>query len=107
MNKHDKFLKSLAKQRLSISEIIRALGIYYIASEGLSSLAEINNGMCEEFAKDVCRIIPDAEARWDDEISGNDPICGTHKVIIHKGRYYDAQCPQGTTNYRELLWSRP
>lgn len=63
----------------------------------------INSGLCEDFAHDVARLVPGAQATWVDEL---DPtLLGPHDahcVVVFKGRYYDAEAPDGVEWLRDI-----
>ncbi len=108
--KHNLHIESIRKQKLPINKVIPAVVNLYIDLYEQDAI-EINNGMCEDFAADVCSLVSNAKAFWLDEIN---PIIKdefgekirnitAHKVIKYRGRYYDSQCPEGTTNWKELI----
>lgn len=79
---------------------------------GLSPF-DINNGYCEEFARQVCRLVngaeetsapgegfsPEEAAEWG--IEPEELLFG-HVWIEYKGRCYDAECPEGVEDVHDL-----
>jgi len=59
---------------------------------------EINNGRCDEFAFKVQEVIPRATV-WETPLNSKYP---THLWIEYKGKHYDAECPNGVEDFREL-----
>ena len=103
--KHDERIRAIPRS-LPISGIIEAVVAAYLDLYGLNEASEINQGMCEDFAEDVCSLVPGAEAYWDDELGNydsDDVATGSHKVIAYQGKFHDSQCPEGTDDWRTLL----
>lgn len=87
---------------MNITELIHCKVDQYI-SDGLAiSVESINDGKCEEFAEEVCSLVPGAEAWWEDELGDTGEYVG-HKVIRYKGMYYDSQNPEGHRDWRFLM----
>ncbi len=104
-SKHTGCIEAIRRRGLTnISDVITAVVGVYLDLYALKEPCEINHGMCEDFAEDVCSLIPGAEAHWDDEL-GSDQ--GSHKIIVYQGRYYDSQCPEGTDDWRSLVRLTP
>lgn len=72
----------------------------------------INCGLCEDFAVDVIVRAGTGEFIWLDDIkpvlvrrrrvrrrSSNEI---NHAAVLHDGKYYDAECPQGVSDYNKL-----
>lgn len=60
----------------------------------------INNGRCGEFAREVSQRVDDAKvcSYPDYECPGS---IG-HEWIMHRGQFYDAECPEGVEDWRDL-----
>jgi hypothetical protein len=97
--KHNEALKRI--QPRNITQVIKEVTAIYLDLYNLTELYQINHGMCEDFAEDVCRLMPGAIALWNDEIDPNSPFA--HKVILYGRKYYDCECPKGTRNWRKLM----
>jgi hypothetical protein len=54
---------------------------------------DINNGQCEEWAYAAAELIPEAFPAWMDE---------DHCVLVYRGRFYDADCPDGVDDVEDL-----
>ena len=59
--------------------------------------AQINNGECDLFVDRVMELCP--EAGWGETDFETEP---GHVYLTHEGRCYDAECPEGVTDYRDL-----
>ena len=88
---------------VTIQQAIGSVLQSYIDKGYVANAEQVNHGGCEEFAEDVCRLVPDAEAWWDDELGDYGDDFGGHKVIRYQGMFYDSQCPDGTLNWAELV----
>jgi len=104
--RHNDCIESLRRKGGTISAVIEELAGHYVRMYGLGGVEEINWGMCEDFAEDVCRLVPGAYAAWDDELGGYDGALGCHKMIVYGGRYYDSECPEGTEEWEDLIRNR-
>lgn len=62
---------------------------------------DINNGWCETYGEMVRERLPEAECAWLDELTDDDTV-PNHYVVIYRGRYYDAECVDGVTDWRNL-----
>ena len=91
---HDRRIQTITAT--AIEEVIRAVVVSYMALYDLDGPDDINHGMCEDFAEDVCRLVSGAEGYW---IDGS----GRHKIIKYNGQYYDSECPNGVDNWRLLV----
>lgn len=65
---------------------------------------DINNGWCEEFAVRAAQKIggDDYETTyelWIDDLEDDAPA---HCVLVHNGRYYDAECLDGVNDWHDL-----
>ncbi len=87
---------------MTIAQAIERVLAGYIADGLVSNAEQVNHGLCEDFAEDVCCLISGAKAWWDDELAGDDSF-GRHKVIRFRGMYYDSQCPEGRRDWRKLI----
>lgn len=87
---------------MTIRQAIGSVLQRYIAKGYVDNAEQVNHGLCEYFAEDVCRLIPGAEAYWDDEL-GDYGDFGGHKVIKYQDMFYDSQCSSGTLNWAELV----
>lgn len=64
---------------------------------------DINSGNCEAFADDVALAVPGARAVWDWEADPDqEEYVWCHCFIEYEGRYYDAECPEGVKDWRQL-----
>lgn len=54
---------------------------------------DINDGHCEAWAFRAAELIPGAFAAWIDP---------EHCVLVYEGRFYDADCPEGTRHWDQL-----
>jgi hypothetical protein len=98
---HDKEVKEIRDLKLeSISDIIKCLRLAYYKMYKVKPI-DINDGMCDDFAVDICDIIKGAKRHWDDE---KDPelFGGIHCFIEYKSYFYDAECPQGVNHWLNL-----
>lgn len=64
---------------------------------------DINNGECEDFALEIIRRMGGYSPDLTDG-APNDMECKLpgHYWIEYKGKYYDAECPQGVSKWQEL-----
>ncbi|KKN01192.1 hypothetical protein LCGC14_1130330 [marine sediment metagenome] len=62
----------------------------------------INCGSCEDFANDVVELAGAGEVVWTDELDPDINIHDGHAVILYNSKYYDAECPRGVCDYRQL-----
>lgn len=77
----------------------------------MKSAWDINNGLCEDFAESIARKVKGAEVLGTFNFSNIDgemiykgklvnlPI---HDWIKYKGKHYDAETPNGVTNFMDL-----
>ena len=63
---------------------------------------EINNGECEDFALRVISLLGGYSEGLTDGTPDFDSVYVGHYWIEYKGRYYDAECLEGVTNWRRL-----
>ena len=79
------------------------------------SASEINEGLCEDFAQDLIKIMNrvwgyDLESFWGEDLIMNetgksweeiDPI-DSHCFVEFDGTYYDSEAPEGVQNWKDL-----
>jgi len=63
-------------------------------------LFDINNGECEDFARDVLEIVPQAKEVWSEMFSME--LVG-HVWVEYRGKHYDAECPDGVRDWHDLF----
>ena len=70
---------------------------------------EINQGLCDEFADKVVKIVPKAEMYWAEDWveENNSKLPDTigswgHCFIVYKNKFYDSECPYGTKQFINL-----
>lgn len=64
----------------------------------------INNGWCWGFANSLARKLgPEAEVVSTTEMEG---VFSGHSVVLYRGRYYDAESPEGVVDPRDLRYSK-
>ena len=54
---------------------------------------DINDGHCDSWAHRAAELLPGAFAAWIDP---------QHCVLVYDGKFYDADCPQGTEHWNML-----
>ena len=59
----------------------------------------INTGYCADFATTIWRLMGDDVMIVSDEDMGEEY---THTFLLCASRYYDAECPDGCANWRDL-----
>jgi len=84
----------------SLTSIIDAVVNVYRIAYGIEP-EDINCGLCEEFADDVCRFVAGSRKMFIDELSGG--TLPSHAVIVYGGIYYDAECPTGSADWHNLI----
>ena len=74
--------------------------------EEVETTWDINNGLCEEFATEICELVPDADWFWIDDLLvpelGEEYADCAHCVIQFRKRYYDAECIEGVDHLRDI-----
>ena len=60
-----------------------------------------NTGFCDIFAERLKRAFPGSTA-WATDYNGLDTF--GHVWIEYKGKYYDAETPNGVSDWKELSW---
>ena|ERR1700730_4190281 len=66
---------------------------------GVTDAWDINNGSCEEWAEYVRERLPGAEVYWLDQLARTTL---THCVVIFEDKFYDAECHDGVSNWKDL-----
>lgn len=95
--------------QLAITDAIHAITRYYQTEYDLTPY-DTNCGSCEEFAQDVIEHLgleegDEIAACWHDEMpdcTAEEAWYWSHKFILYQGKYYDSECPEGVTEWREL-----
>jgi hypothetical protein len=60
-----------------------------------------NQGFCDDFANNLKKLYPGAEL-WQTGISANPNTAVGHVWIKYKGKYYDAETPNGVDTWKEI-----
>lgn len=97
-------VQALKALNLSITDAINALVEVYADIHSLNPYS-INCGCCEEFANDLSEIVFNAIPTWGDELTdpGDDvDLYGDHCFVEYDGKYYDAECPEGVEDFRQI-----
>lgn len=91
-----------------LSTVLRSLVKLWKQDFNLSP-EDINGGFCESFAGEAKLIMPVIKVCWDYEIDQDgrdenhpDFFCWCHCLIVHEGRFYDAERPDGVDKWSEL-----
>jgi hypothetical protein len=66
---------------------------------------EINCGNCEEFAADLIAVCGKGNMFWHDEMEDcttEEEKWWAHCFVEVDGRFYDAECPNGVDNWRQI-----
>lgn len=65
---------------------------------------DINCGFCEEWADSVVQQVPEAEVVGVANLTGNpdDDLEYPHVFVLYRGRFYDAECPGGVDDWKQL-----
>lgn len=90
------------------SEIITRDRIEYEARRlayryGMNPL-EINNGWCFAYASSLADIVGNGAKVVG--TTGYDGVYPGHSVVLYRGRYYDAENPEGVANMVELRYNK-
>lgn len=81
-----------------ISSVVRSVVDTYDISP-----YEINNGRCEEFMKNIMRLSPATEECCTGFVLANENMTyPPHVWVYYNGKHYDAECPEGVSDFREL-----
>lgn len=88
----------------SYGNIMRTFLARYMARHGYTSASQVNAGDCEGFALELAEVLPGALVVYtEDFIDWDSPEWpGGHAWVSWEGRYYDAECPEGVTDWKEL-----
>ena len=102
---HNRVISQI-KFRGSISSVIEQVRNAWFDMYALNA-EQINDGTCEDFARDVCGIIPGTSVNWDDvypeiEHKKFGISHGIHAFVYYEEKYYDAEAPDGVDNWWEL-----
>jgi len=73
--------------------------ILYLIDDYQLSPREINNGLCADIADEIWRKFPIAKVLSDKDMGSPEY---THSFIYYLGKFYDVECPNGITNWKEL-----
>lgn len=113
-------------RRLTVD--IRVGREHFVRVYDFSEYREINQGLCEDFAQFIIKLYPEAKMHGLEEFQKSDTYfdwallarngitapagfteqqiddfnLGGHLWITFRGRHYDAECPNGVTNFFEL-----
>lgn len=76
---------------------------------------DINNGLCEDFAEAICKLVPEAQAvdivtfegTDDEDANGYLLLEYSHFWILWEGKHYDAECTKGVVKHRDLPFFNP
>ena len=86
--------RTLDRVTEEILDVMRRDGFWYRGQWRRDPLVwDINNGWCDAWADRASDLIPGAFPVWVDT---------EHCVLVYNGRFYDADCLQGVTDYKEL-----
>jgi hypothetical protein len=100
-----------------LSKAIKKLSGSYLATAEVQSIREINEGLCADFATEVCDNVPctrvvgvyDMESLNHSKFihstaflrAVEDDLIG-HTCILYKGMFYDAEAAEGVQTFEEL-----
>jgi hypothetical protein len=63
-----------------------------------------NSGFCDIYADKLSKLLPGSK-RWSTEEYGAHGSFG-HVWVEYKGKYYDAESPEGVTDWKQLTWMK-
>jgi len=98
---HDEEIRRILEQvTQEILERMRRNGFYYRSRLRHDPLVwDINNGHCDSWADRAAELIPDSFAVWVDPY---------HCVLVYDGKFYDADCPEGARQWKDLpMFAQP
>ena len=61
-----------------------------------------NSGFCDIYADKLSKLLPGSK-KWDTEEQGSSGTLG-HVWVEFKGKFYDAETPDGVSDWKELPW---
>lgn len=111
--KHNSALLDIKDRGLSsICDIVSAVTDMYCLLY-CNTPSEINEGFCQDFARDVRRLFPDAEVLWEYEAIEKElgkrleeeiieEFFWSHCFIFYKDKYYDSECHEGVEHWTNL-----
>jgi hypothetical protein len=83
----------------NIAQVIATLVTEYRERHGVTA-EEINEGQCEDFAKDLKRQV--GGEIQDNEMLNRAELDWYHAFLFLDGRYYDSETPNGVEDWRQL-----
>jgi len=95
-----KIVERMISDLLDIEDIICCLRDKFLEQGLATSYENINEGLCDEFAACVCTFLPGCTMYWNDDFT--DEFDCSHCFIEYEDRYYDAECPEGVDDWRDL-----
>ena len=104
LDARDAGVAKLRERARPIQEVIPELVKLYVEVFGVSAY-KINQGLCEDFANDVCELVTGAEAHWGDELIDGDEDqyqFGYHCIVWYDGLYFDSEHPTGELDFRNM-----
>ena len=91
----------------TLPEVIKIILDEWIQTKDITTAMEINNGGCEDFAKEVmsyfngdCELIC-TESVSENFFAGSADEPG-HYWILYKDKHYDSECPDGVSDWMDL-----
>lgn len=67
---------------------------------------DVNAGFCEDFVVEVLRLAEqagvEANMLWMDDMADELDDAPSHCVVVHNGRYYDAECLDGVSELSNI-----
>lgn len=103
--RHNREIAKIKKRKLLLTPAIIALAEAYQRMYDVDT-AQINNGLCQDFAHDLISLFRNLRGLWGDELASKDEqiwhLFYDHYFVVHQGIYYDSECPEGTPDWREL-----
>lgn len=76
----------------------------WLADNDVPTAADVNAGMCEDFALDLAELLQGSEVVYTENYVDwdSDECPGGHAWVLFQGRCYDAECLEGVSNWRSL-----
>jgi hypothetical protein len=82
--------------------IRRLVDLYGRVYPGLTA-EDINHGLCEDFAQDVCRLFPTGKSLWDYQARPYQKlVMNEHCFVVWREKAYDSECPDGVPHWWHL-----